>query len=251
MNWRRIFKWAGAIAAVPVTLAVLLGTALAYPQPFFAYHTARGRLELYSDRPFDAAKAQNILAEVDRRLSLSPLDHHDVTHAVFVSNAPWRRTIFMNTASGAGGVNFFPVTRNVFTRGADIDHNRLIRPNGTPAELPRTFSYYAAHEITHSLTAANRGMAHLWNFGLPAWVREGYADYVGMGGKGPVAVDALYAQYRAHDHRFDPKSGYYARYRLLVAYFLDRRGWSVAQLMATQMTLDEAERQMNAGMRAG
>jgi hypothetical protein len=248
-NWRRLFKWAGAVAALPATLAVLLGTALAYPQPFFAYHTVRGRLALYSDKPFKAVKAQGLLAEVDRRLARSPLDHHDGAHSIFVSNASWRRMLFMNTASGAAGVNFYPVTRNVFTRGADIDHDALIRPNGTPAEKPRTLTYYAAHEITHSLTAEKRGLAHLWNFGLPVWVREGYADYVGMGGKGPVDVAALYAQYRTHDRRFDPKSGYYARYRLLVAYFLDRRGWSVARLMDTQMSLDEAEREMNAGMR--
>jgi hypothetical protein len=249
MRWRRILKWARAIVAVPATLAILLGTALAYPQPFFAYHTTRGRLVLYSDRAFDAAKAQGILAEVDRRLTRSPLDHHDGTHRIFVSNSGWRRTLFMNTASGAAGVNFYPVTRNVFTRGADIDRDQLIRPSGTPAEPPRTFTYYCAHEITHSLTAAERGLAHVWNFGLPAWVREGYADYVGMGSKGPVDVASMYAQYRAHDRRFDPKSGYYARYRLLVAFYLDRKGWSVAKLMDTRLTLEEAEREMNAGMR--
>ncbi len=249
MNWRRILKWAAAIAAVPAALLAMLGTALAYPQPFFAYHTERGRLELYSDRPFDAAKAQAILAQVDIRLSRSPLDHHDATHRVFVSNAAWRRAIFMNTASGAGGVNFFPVTRNVFTRSADIDNNHLIRPNGTPAENPRTFTYYATHEITHSLTGADRGMAHLWNFGLPVWIREGYADYVGVGGRGRVDIDAMYKQYRAHEHTFDPKSGYYARYRLLVAFLLDRKGWSVGQLMNSQMSMADAEKVMSQGLR--
>jgi hypothetical protein len=249
MNRRRILKWGGAIAAVPLTLALLLGTALAYPEPFFAYHAERGRLSLYSDKPFDAEKAKALLAEVERRIALSPLDH-GAAHAVFVSNAAWRREIFMNTASGAAGVNFYPVTRNVFTRGAEIDRDELIRPSGTPAEKPRTFTYYMAHEITHSLTGEARGLAQLWNFRLPVWIREGYADYVGMGGKGPVDVDALYRLYRAKDRRFDPKSGYYARYRLLVAFFLDRKGWSVAQLMASGMTLDDAEREMNAAMHA-
>jgi len=249
MNWRRIFKWLSAIAAVPATLAMLLGTALAYPRPFFAYHTERGTLSLYSDQPFDTTKAQSILKEVDRRLSLSPLDHHDRTHAIFVSNAAWRRMIFMNTASRAAGVNFYPVTSNVFTRGADIDHDRLIKPSGAPAEPPRTFTYYATHEITHSLTAISRGMANRWNFGLPVWVREGYADYVGMGSKGPVDVDQMYGQYQRHDHTFDPASGYYAKYRLLVAFYLDRKGWSVAKLLDTQLTTDEAEREMTAGMK--
>src|SRR6185295_15185024 len=135
-------------------------------------------------------------------------------HAIFISKDAWRRQIFMNIAAGAGGVNFYPLTRNVFTRSADIAHDQLIRPNGMPAELPRTFTYYAGHEITHSLTARYVG-GPWWNKALPVWVSEGYADYVGMGGRALVDVDAMVAEYRKGDHRYDPKSGWYARYRLL------------------------------------
>jgi hypothetical protein len=247
MNWKRIAKWTGIVAAVPVSVAVLLGTALAYPEPLFAYHAECGRLAIYSDRPFDVAKAQDILTEVDRRVARSPLDTHQV-HRIFVANANWRQRLFMNIAYGAGGVNFYPLTRNVFLRNSDIGKNELMRPNGTPAEKPRTFTYYAAHEIGHSLTGERLGMTHLWNWGAPGWVREGYADYVGLGGHGAVDVAAYYRRYRGGDPHFQPKSGFYDRYRMLTAYFLDRKGWSVDHLLTSRMTLEQAQAAMDADM---
>jgi hypothetical protein len=247
MRWRKIAKWAGYVASVPAGLAALLGTALAYPQPFFAYHTRQGRLELYSDQPFDAAKARALLSSVEQRLARSPLDHHEA-HRVFVTNSEWRRRLFFNVASGAAGVNFYPVTRNVFLRHSDIDGNVLYGRSGKAAAPPRTLTYYMAHEITHSLTGEERGIAHLWNLRLPVWVREGYADYVGLGGIGTVDVIAYYKSYRAHDPHFVAGSGFYDRYRMLAAYFLDRRHWTVTQLLACNMTIEQAQTVMDADM---
>lgn len=85
----------------------------------------------------------------------------------------------------------------------------------------------------------------MWNKRLPQWIREGYADYVGMGSN--IDVDALYREYRAHDRRMDyEKSGYYAKFRLLVAFMLDRKGWSIDQLLRSNLGEGDAERLMNA-----
>ena len=51
----------------------------------------------------------------------------------------------------------------------------------------------------------------------------------------------------------DPKlsfkaSGTYAQFRLLAAYFLEQEHWSVDQLLASRMTLQEAEARMASGM---
>ena len=236
----------GIAALVPVFLAGLVAVALANPEPFFAYHTLRGRLSLYSDRPFDTAKAQGILAKIEARLKTSPLDD-GAPAAIFVSNADWRQRLFMNLAYGAGGVNFYPLTRNVFLRDAKIEADQLIRPDGTPAEAPRSFTYFAGHEIGHSLTGARLGAAHLWNWRLPQWIREGMADYVGLGGA--VDIDALYRQYRAGDPMMDyAKSGQYRRFRLLVAFFLQRKHWSVDRLLQSGLPQADAEAMLNAGM---
>ena len=240
-------RWLGLMALVPLALVACVGAALAYPEPFFAYHTALGRLTLYSDRPFDAARVQTILAQVEARLRTSPLDT-GAPHAIFVANSDWRQRLFMNVAYGAGGVNFYPITDNVFLRDSRIERDELIRPDGTPAESPRSFTYFAGHEIGHSLTGAHLGAAHLWNWRLPQWEREGYADYVGLGGR--IDIDALYKRYRAHDPKMDyAKSGQYTTFRMLVAYFLQREHWSIDRLLESNMPLDEAERRMEAGMK--
>ena len=150
-------------------------------------------------------------------------------------------------AHGAAGVNYYPLSNDVFLRRSDIDRDQLFGHSGRPAPPPRTLAYYGAHEITHSLTAERLGAGKLWNHALPQWVREGYADYVGLAGK--VDVDALYRRYRAGDPELDwKKSGSYARFRLLVAYMLERERWSVDRLLGGGLSQTRAEAIMNAGM---
>jgi hypothetical protein len=246
------------IKLVPRTLAVIVLMAIAtvasvaaaeaFPEPFFAHHVGLGRLSLYSDQPFDPAKGRAILADVDARLATSPLDDQQ-PHAIFVANAPWRERLFFNVAYGAAGVNHSPLSRNVFLRRSDIDEDVVIGHSGRPAKPPRTLAYYGAHELTHSLTAEHLGAARLWNAELPQWVREGYADYVGMGGR--VDIDDLYRRYHAGDPELDyRKSGLYARFRLLAAFMLQREHWSVDRLLASKLTQTEAETLMNRDMDA-
>jgi hypothetical protein len=55
-------------------------------------------------------------------------------------------------------------------------------------------------------------------------------------GLGDRAVDiAMMVQY-----------GSYPRYRLLVTFFLERKGWSVDQLLHTRLTAEEADELMRA-----
>ena len=109
---------------------------------------------------------------------------------------------------------------------------------------PRTLAYYAAHEIGHDFIAERIGPLANWR--LPKWIREGMADYIGFGGK--VDIDALRAAWKRGDPDLDPqRSGTYARYRLLVALFLDREGWTIDRLLASGMPQAEAERRVLAG----
>jgi hypothetical protein len=212
----------------------------AYPQPLFAYYIEHGRLQLYSDQPFDAGNGRRVLADVERRIANSPLDERTGVHRIFVANASWRRRLVFLWADGAGGVNF-GLTRNVFIRPADIDADRVMSPLGTPVAPPRTLAYFAAHEIGHSLISERIGSLANWR--LPVWIREGLADYIGFAGK--VDIEALTRALRADEIDLHPKrSGLYARYRLLVAYFLDREGFSVDQLLVSNMSQPEAEQRL-------
>jgi hypothetical protein len=242
----RLARLAQGIAAAFLAAIMLVVGAIVFPQPMFAYHVTAGRLSLWSDRPFDLDKGQAILAQVEMRLATSPLDD-DKRHAIFVTNTAWRRSLFFLIAEGAAGVNNYPLTNNVFIRQADIGADRVFGASGKPAPPPRTLAYYATHEITHSLTGEHLGVGRLWNRKLPQWVREGYADYVGMGGQ--VDVDDLYRRYRAGDPDLDfTRSHTYARFRLLTAYRLEREHWSVDQLLASRLSQSQAEAKMVGGM---
>lgn len=233
---------------------ILVGAAgaaiVAYPEPLHAYHVEHGQLRLHADRPFNHDKGRAMLAEVERRLAAAPpeLRDPDSIYRVIVSNSEWRRRLTFLWNYGAGGVNYYPLGGAVFIRQADIDAGVVQRGDGTPVPAPRTLAYYAGHEIGHSLVGKRIGALANWE--LPVWIREGLADYVGFGGE--VDIDALMGALRAGDPDLDPqRSGLYARYRLLVAYLLEREGWSVDRLLESGLSQAEAERMLDEGVPAG
>jgi hypothetical protein len=228
----------GIVGAI-VLLGASAAAVLAFPQPLFAYRAERGALQLWSDRPFDAARADAMLADTERRIAQSPFALGSGPHRIFIANAEWRRRLVFLWNGGAAGVNYYPL-RNVFIRRADVDGDRVFGSAG-PVPPPRTLAYYAAHEVGHSLIGERIGF--LANHRLPRWIREGLADYIGFGGT--VDIDALTRALIADEREMNPElTGLYARYRLLVAYVLEREGWSADRLLASNMTQEEAERRL-------
>lgn len=239
----RIGRWLGVGL---VALAVSYWALLNLPGVLFRHHVTEGRLTLYSDRPIDQADARAVLRDVAARLASSPIDDRR-PHAVAIANSEWRRRLVFSVQGGAAGVNYYPLTGVVYLRHADIAHDRLFGSSGRPAAPPRTLAYYMAHEIAHSLTAEHLGWRRLWNRSLPQWVREGYADDVGLGGK--VDIDDLYRRWRAGDPELSfARSHTYAEFRLPVAVFLQRQGWSVERLLNTTMTTRQAQGAMQASL---
>jgi hypothetical protein len=234
---RAVFRCIAAIALVAVALVATGVTVLAYPDPLFGYHVSYGRLELRSDRPFDIAAGEKVLADVETRLRKSVLND-DNRHMAVIANAPWRHDAVFLWNGGAAGLNYYPITRNVFIRHSDIEADRVYGASGKMAQPPRTLAYYIAHEITHTLTAEHVGIVKYRS--LPRWMREGVADYVGFGSD--IDVDELLAALRAGDPTLDPRSGYYARYRLLAAALIQRKHWTMDQLLNSGLLQDEAEK---------
>ena len=211
-----------------VTLFALYLLLLCFPQAFFHSSVRASNLALYSDKPFSEEAGRHVLELVSEKLSASPLYQPGQSHMAFVCNARWRQRLFFNRNYGVGGVNQYPVTRNVFLRDALIDENCLIGPGGNRVPGDRTLDYFIAHEITHTLTAQAVGSVDYYK--LPQWVREGYADYVG---KGPsFNYDEARRAFLADVPEMDwEKSGLYWRFQLLVAQLLDRQHWSVQRLL--------------------
>jgi hypothetical protein len=244
---RRIWRWCGGVSGACGVVLILAAAQLAFPQPFYSFHQAEGRLILYSDRPFAPQDAKRVLNDVESRLRRSPLDDGR-KHSIFIANSAWRRDLgFMTAGGGAAGINWEPITSNVYLRPSDIAADRLYRASGLAAQPPRTLAYYAAHEITHSFTSRHLGVRHLWNRRLPQWVREGYAEYVGLGFS--LDLDDLYRRYKAGDPEMRFRTSHtYGQFALLTAYFLQREHWSVDQLLASRLSLDQADDRMERGM---
>ena len=216
------------IGAAFVAIIALLWLLLSVPQSFFQSSVSAKNLTLYSDQAFAPAAGQRVLELAEAKLAQSPLYSAEQKHLVFICNARWRQRIFFTYQYGVGGVNYYPLTTNVFLRDSIIAENCLIGPGGNRVPGERTLDYFIAHEITHSLTGqAVGGVAY---HRLPQWKREGYADYVGKGAA--FHYDEAKRAFLADDPKMDyAKSGLYWRFHLLVAHLLDKQHWSVQKML--------------------
>lgn len=216
------------IGAAFVVVAALMWGLLCVPQPFFHTSVRAKNLTLYSDQPFASAAGQQVLELVEAKLTTSPLYSAAQKHLVFICNARWRQRLFFTYQYGVGGVNYYPITTNVFLRDSIIEENCLIGPGGNRVAGERTLDYFIAHEIAHSLTGqAVGGIAY---HRLPQWKREGYADYVGKGAA--FNYDEAKRAFLANEPKMDwAKSGLYWRFNLLVAHLLEKQHWSVQRVL--------------------
>lgn len=202
-----------------------------HPAPFFPYHASFQNLHLYSDEPFAEDDGRRILQEVAAKLAASTLYDPTRQHRAYVCNTPWRQRIFLPAGRVLGGVNYYPVTDNVYLGPAHFYSNRVVGSG-------RSLAYYIAHETAHTLVGIERGGYP----GLPSWLNEGYADWVGLG------PDFSYARaWRTYERRnpaYDQElSGRYLRYDVMVAHLLDRQKARIEDLMEKPPDAAEVERQ--------
>jgi hypothetical protein len=224
-RWARRVKRLGLVVAA--TAAAWLALAI-HPQPLFAFSVQRANVVLHARAPLPG-RATAILDEVVRRVSRSPLYDPARTHHVFLCDTPGLFGLFTLWGHRAGGVTQTQFVGNVFLRPSNVEHDRVIGPSGDEKPGERTLTYFISHEVTHAMTADRLGRWRAYR--LAAFQREGYADYVGF--DRPVDLQGWRAALERDAPEMDPsRSGLYRRHELLVAYLLERRGLSVAELLA-------------------
>jgi hypothetical protein len=238
---KRALLWAGAALA---TAALVFGALLVWPDPLFAYSLGTGKIVVASDRPIPSAGGERLLRDCERLLERSPLKAKARQYRLYVTNEDWRQRLFFLPRPKAWGLaySFSSFGGPAFLSGADFEAGRVVHWGyvGTP---PRTLAWLCAHELTHIVVGEHVGLAR---FRLPQWVWEGFPDYVGIENRESFEQlrDAL------GDRRVDIpmmiRYGSYPRYRLLVTYFIERKGWSVDQLLQTRLTEEEATEIMRA-----
>ena len=213
---------------------------LAFPYPLFSYVERFHDITIYSDRPI-SPNLRFVVDSVRERLRKSPLNDESLQHRIFICNSDWRFTLFTNRDYHAAGVNQAWLNRNIFLRRSDTEHNRLIGPSGKVVPGERTLAYFMTHEIVHSLEVRFLGR---WSYlQLPAWKREGYADYVA---KDPNFISAeRLAALRNDAPEMNPRrSGLYLRHHLLIAYLLDVQKMDPAKMLVQPFSETLLEQQL-------
>lgn len=243
MKMKRVKRISLRFIAILLALFASYLALLCFPQPFFRTSASSANLTLYSDLPFSSEEGNRILEIVEVKLAASPLFSTQTHHSVFICNARWRQILFFNRKYGVGGINYYPLTKNVFLSGARVEENRLISPSGNVVQGDRTLDYFITHEVAHTITKQAAGWYH--HSSLPEYVTEGYTDYLAKGNS--FDYDKARQAFLSEAPEMDRwKSGLYLRYHLLVAYLIDKKGWSVRQLLESpveQKTLEEEIRE--------
>jgi hypothetical protein len=238
---KRALLWTcAALGCVTISLAALIF----WPEPLFAYSLQAGKIIVASDRPIPAVGGERFLHDCEGLLDRSPLKAERHEYRLYVTNARWPQRLFFLPHPDAWGLVYPPyLGGNAFLSGADFNTGRVVH-GGYIGAPPRTLAYLCAHELTHVIEAEHVGLRR--RFLVPEWVWEGLADYVGIEHRETFEQlrDAL------GDRRVDTpmrvKYGSYPRYRLLVTYFIEKKGWTADQLLATRLTTDAAIQVMNA-----
>ncbi len=234
-----IKRWLKRISGILFAVGIFVAAPLIYPSPLFAFAAVNGQLSVHSDQPIPVVKAKKFLADVRRRMKRLPELSIKNPMQIYIANNPWRRNWLWVIAPKAGGFVAPPATGwHAFFSGADFMTDELIAPSGYRTQPPRTLAYYGAHELTHVVMSKKLGWVRFHM--MPKWVREGLPDYVAMPQENAATLfeeikdrNADLAMMKAH--------GVYAPYRLLVTWFLEEAHWPVGKLMASNLSLNQAQ----------
>jgi hypothetical protein len=232
---KRALLYASAASAIVV---LSFGGLIAWPDPLFAFSLAAGKIVVASDHPIPAEGGERLLRDCEKLLERSPLVAEGRRYHLYVTNEDWRHRLFFLQSPDASGLTYYyGLGGDAFLSGANFETGRLVKWGYVNAP-PRTLAYYCAHELTHIVTGEHIGMVGLLR--LPEWVREGIADYVAIENRQSFEQLSDALGDRPVDVRMMQTYGSYPRYRLLVTYFIEKKGWSVEQLFKTSLSMNEA-----------
>lgn len=191
----RALRW---IRGVVVGLGFLYLGCLLWPQVFFSHHISYTHIEVYTTAAAPPALLAT-LSEAEVLLARSPLYDTSFAEKVFICGSLRQFGFFTRGRTYLGGLCDDRLTRNIFIHPADLAAGRLQPYYGWRDDRP--LSYFIAHEITHSLCSHYLGR---WSRRVPAWLWEGYADYIGLGAESAaLPKDARYVGFllRSRDIR--------------------------------------------------
>jgi len=220
-----------------VTVVVSYVLLLCFPQVLFAHEISYRNFTVYSREPLD----QNIYTVLDRvqsRLAASQINNKEVKPKIFFTNGFGlyaMLSLYFGSNSFGKGYAILP-TNNIFINKSDVPQDLVFRK--APANNERSLSGVIAHETTHLLIRKRYGY---WrNLTMPAWKKEGYAEYVAGG-------STLNYETGVRMWKASPRDGtgyQYFKYYMLVKYLLEHEKLSVDDLFNRAFDLQSLEEQV-------
>jgi len=196
---------------------------LCYPQVLFAHQITYKNFTVYSREPLD----QNVYALLDKveaTLAKSEINDNAVRPKIFLTNSQQlysALSLYIGANSFGKGMAAL-ANNNVFINTADVSKDLVFRK--APEFSSRSLSSVVSHEVTHLLVRQKFG--YVKNLTMPAWKKEGYAEYVAGGSTVDFATGVQ--RWKANPNN---DTGYqYFKYYMLVKYLLDTEKLSVEDL---------------------
>ena len=229
---------------LPAWIAAIYLLLLSFPQVLFAHQLSYRNLTVYSREPIDTS-IRNVLDRVESRLAASKIDD-DIKPRIFLTNGfdvYALLSLYVGSNSFAKSYAALP-TSNIFINKADAARDLVFR-RGLPSN-ERSLSGVIAHEMTHLWMRKRFGY---WrNIAMPAWKKEGYAEYVAGGSTLDYETGLRMWSANPRD-----STGYqYFKYYMLVRFLLEHEELSVDALVDGDFDMQALEARVLDGLkRAG
>jgi hypothetical protein len=209
LNWKR--------QAIYAVVSACLISPLAAPQLLaFPYSARFGAHRVYSQTPI-GPQIRTIVENADRLAARSPIALPNATQPIFLTDGGWRWNLLALASRSAFAFSRTPLETIVVNRSDPLNDEAF-----RPAEVggTRSLTGTLAHEMTHSAIRAHFGP--FADFRYPAWLREGYCDYVAGGGS--ITDDEAKVLMKEHP---DHSALVYWRGRKQIESELERNGKSI------------------------
>jgi hypothetical protein len=217
-----------------VSLVAAYVLLLCFPQVLFAHQISYKNLTIYSTQPID----QNIYAVLDRvesRLATSEINNQEVQPKIFLTNGfSFYAALGLYVGGNSFGKGYAALpTNNIFINKSDLAKDLVFRKSAAHNE--RGLSGVIAHETTHLLIRKRFGY---WrNLTMPAWKKEGYAEYVAGGST--LSYEAGVKMWKENPR--DGTGYQYFKYYMLVRYLLEHDKLSVDDLFNRDIDMQSLE----------
>lgn len=224
-----------------IAIALLFILFVIFPElTIYRYKVVYKNFRIYSDKAIDD-NIFPILDKVEKKLSCSEIYNPQVKYRMYISSSIKLYASFVPGQKDAFAAAF-PIFKNIFISKTDIKNDTVYR--NAIQDNERSLSSVLAHEATHILIEKKIGI--IKNRKLEIWKKEGYCEYIG--GEGAFDINAgikmIYNGVSSASASFS-----YLKYRLLVTYLLDEKGYTFESLVNTEFDPKQLEEELRGYLR--